>query len=282
MIAVLLGCGEADDAPVSATAWLTLDRLEVPFDGPLKMAYGFMVMEGAPVLEEGYRVFVHFRNLDGELLWEDDHELPVPVDQWVPGKTVNYTRTIFLPRLPYLGTVDVEMGVFSPVTGERLRLATRGSSVSGRAYRLATFDIRAQTNPAEFSDGWHGLEGGRGISSEEWRWSTSQTLLTFVNPEADAVLYLDIDQPVALSFPQQVEVHVGEILVDEFDLPAGRVLREIDLRREVLGDAFTAEVRIAVDRVFVPREIEGLGSNDTRSLGVRVFHAVLLSSVLQR
>ena len=176
--------------------------------------------------------------------------------------------------MPYIGVVEVEVGLFSPATGARLRLDA--PEAANRAYRLASVDVRAQTNPVDFGEGWHPAEQGTGSMPEQWRWSMSEGRLRFVNPERDTVLHLD--QPVALSAPQHVEVRVGDVLLDAFDVPPGRLLRRIPIGREVIGDAPTGEVRVVVDSVFVPREVPGLGSTDARNLGVRVFHAVLLQS----
>ena len=277
-MAALAGCGGVvDEGPVAVTADLTLDRPSVPFGGPLEMSYAFTVAADAPAIDGDYRVFVHFRDPDGGLLWGDDHEPPVPVADWLAGTPVRYTRTMFLPRVAYVGVVEVEVGLFSPATGARLRLDV--PEAGNRAYRLASVEVTAQTHPIDFGDGWHPAEQGTGSMPEEWRWSMAAGRLGFVNPEDDTVLYLDVDQPVALPVPQHVEVRVGDVLLDEFDVPpAERLLRRIPIGREIFGDAPTGEVRVLVDRVFVPREVDGLGSIDTRSLGVRVFRAVLLGS----
>jgi hypothetical protein len=62
--------------------------------------------------------------------------------------------------------------------------------------------------------------------------------------------------------------------VDSFPLPAGRTeLRRIKLSSAQLGTADTVELRISVDRTFVPATVPALKSNDPRELGVRVFRA---------
>ena len=45
-------------------------------------------------------MFVHFLDADRELMWTDDHEPPTPVRQWKPGATIEYTRTMFIPKFP--------------------------------------------------------------------------------------------------------------------------------------------------------------------------------------
>jgi hypothetical protein len=40
-----------------------------------------------------------------------------------------------------------------------------------------------------------------------------------------------------------------------------------------MGSSESVEVKIGVDRTFVPALLEGGGRGDTRELGLRVFHA---------
>jgi hypothetical protein len=151
--------------------------------------------------------------------------------------------------------------------------------VGQRAYRAETFEILAATNPVEHVEGWHMAEQSANSPSDVWRWSRGDGRLHFVNPREDAVLYLDVDQPVMLPVAQRVAVRTGAVVLDEFDLPAGvRMTRRIEISQDALGDEPVGEVTVSVDRVFVPQDVEGLGSADARQLGVRVFHAVLLSS----
>ena len=67
-----------------------------------------------------------------ELLWTDDHAPPTPTQNWKPGETVDYTRTMFVPRSSAHGRRSAfEVGLFSRASGERLPLAgaDRGHAV---------------------------------------------------------------------------------------------------------------------------------------------------------
>ena len=55
--------------------------------------------------------------------------------QWKPGATIEYTRTMFVPKFPYVGETSVEVGLYSPKTGERLPLV--GDDAGMRSYRVA-------------------------------------------------------------------------------------------------------------------------------------------------
>jgi len=270
-----MSCAGADDnaAPV-ATPSVTVGTPTAAIGSPIEMRYRFAVAPGAPISGD-YWVFVHFLDTDGELMWTDDHQPPAPVRQWKPGSTVEYTRTMFIPKFPYVGQTRVEVGLFSPSSGERLPLT--GQTRGQRSYEVASFEMRLQSDNlfVIFRDGWHETEVGGEGSGLEWQWSRKDSTLSFTNPKRDVEIYLQLDQPVAaFDVPQRVEVRAGAETVDSFTLPAGREeLRRIKLSAGQLGTAETVELTIAVDRTFVPAAVPALKSNDPRELGVRVFRA---------
>jgi len=103
-MAVVAGCGRTQEAetPV-ATATVTLARGDAAIGMPIEMKYRFVVGPNAPKLPDDATVFVHFLDSDGELMWTDDHQPAVPVRQWKPGQTIEYSRTMFVPKFPYSG-----------------------------------------------------------------------------------------------------------------------------------------------------------------------------------
>lgn len=242
---------------------------------PVEMTYGFVVADDAPPFGDDYRVFVHFLDADGELMWTDDHDAPTPTRQWTPGLAVEYTRTLFIPRFPYAGETRVEMGLVSTSTGDRLPLA--GDTSGQRSYQVATFDLRLQSENrlVAFTDGWHAAETGGAAAESEWHWSTGDATLSFSNPGGDVRVYLQLDQPVAaFAEPQQVRVLLGAEVVDEFALPSGPIaLRRMMIPGSVLGTSDTVDLTLSVDQTFVPASVPALNSSDSRELGVRVFRA---------
>jgi hypothetical protein len=280
-LTVIVSCGaaascarEVEEAPPVATPSVTLSRSDAAVGSPVDITYTFTVAPDAPAFAEDYIVFVHFIDADGEQMWTDDHEPPTPTRQWKPGQTIEYPRTIFIPKFPYVGMTDVAIGLYSRVSGERLPLS--GEDRGLRAYQVARFNMTFQFESTFviFKDGWHETEvaddGGL-----EWQWSRREGTIAFRNPMHDSVLLLQLDQAVnALPQPQQVEVRLGPTVVDSFALPVGtRELRRIQLPAAVLGDAETIELTIAVDQTFVPAEVPALRSSDARELGIRVFRA---------
>ena len=239
------------------------------------MTYRFAVAADAPAFAEDYWVFVHFMDADGELMWTDDHRPPTPVPAWKPGATVEYTRTMFIPKFPYTGETRVEVGLFSPESGARLPLS--GESEGMRAYRVATFTLRLQSDNVYvvFNNGWHETETAAEATGLEWQWTRREATLSFRNPKRDATFFLQLDQPVkAFAEPQRVELRLGDAVLDSFPLPAGsRELKRVNISAAQFGDAETVEMAIVVDKSFVPATIPELRSTDPRELGVRVFRA---------
>jgi hypothetical protein len=273
---VASACSGANDnaAPV-ATPTVTISTKSAAIGSPIEMQYRFAVAPDAQAIGEEYWVFVHFIDSDGELMWTDDHEPPTPVRQWKPGQTVEYTRTMFIPKFPYVGPTRVEIGLYSPTSGERL--AMTGKSPGQRSYEVGSFDMRLESDDlfVIFRDGWHATEVAGEAAGLTWQWSRKDATLTFPNPKRDVELFLQLDQPVAaFPTPQQVEIRTATEVVDRFPLPSGGTeLRRIKLSAGQLGTADTVELTLSVDRTFVPATLPDLKINDPRELGVRVFRA---------
>ena len=208
------------------------------------------------------------------MLWGDDHQPSTPTTQWKPGSTVEYMRTMFVPKLPYVGPAQIEVGLYSVKSGQRMPLG--GENTGDRSIRVATFNMQLPANALfiVFRDGWHDAEVS-GEAGVEWQWSKKQGTLSFRNPKQDVTFILDLDEPVqAFPDPQKVEMRVGDSVVDSFSLPPGRrELRRIPLTAAQLGGGETVDVVLSVDKTFVPASVPQLKSLDPRELGVRVFHA---------
>jgi hypothetical protein len=274
--AMAAACGRTQQAetPV-ATPSLTLARADAAIGMPIEMSYRFVVAENAPRIAEDDVVFVHFLDTDGELMWTDDHQPPVPTTAWTPGRTIEYSRTMFVPKFPYSGETTVELGVYSQKSGIRVPLS--GETSGQHAYRVAKFTLHPQADNlyVVFKDGWHETEIAEAQTGVEWQWSRKTATLAFRNPMRDVLFYFQCDQPVhEVGEAQRVELRIGEMVIDSFALPPGpRELRKVDLTAAQLGGGETVEVTVAVDKSFVPATITQLKSADTRELGIRVFRA---------
>jgi hypothetical protein len=271
--AILAGCGRTQPAPAVATPTVTVNRTEVPLGGPLETRYRFVVADGAS-FAENYRVMVHVLDADDSFLWAEDFDPPTPTTSWRPGQTIEFSRRTFVPMYPYVGEATIQIGLYSVKTGQRLVLA--GDEMGQHAYRAAKIRLLPQTSSilVVYKDGWQGVESVPNQIGGEWQWSKKDGVLAFRNPQADSVLYLDVDNPSVKQLgPQQVTVAAGDQTLDTFTVDStDRILRVIPISAAQLGPGETAEVHVQVDKTFVPAEIDP-ASHDTRQLGVRVFHA---------
>ena len=276
-----VACGRTEDtAQPVATPSVTMSRPEAAVGSPIDLRYRFVVANNAPAFAEDYWVFVHFVDTDGELMWTDDHQPPTPTRQWKPGATIEYPRTMFIPKFPYTGETRVEVGLFSPESGARVPL--QGQNEGMRSYRVGTFNLRLQSDNVfvVFNNGWHETEVADEVSGLEWQWTKREATLSFRNPRRDSVVFLQLDQPVkAFPEPQRVEVRIGPSVIDSFALPPGtRELRRVNVTADQFGSGETVDVTIAVDKTFLPSSIPELRSTDPRELGVRVFRAFVQPS----
>ena len=276
LVISVAGCGrEEETAPPVATPRVTLERSTAALGSPLEIKYRFEVAQNAPAFTDDYWVFVHFLDRDSELMWTDDHRPPTPTLRWKPGETIEYTRTMFIPKFPYTGPTRVEVGLFSPKTNERLPMV--GQTRGQRSYEVATFELQQPSDShfVVFKDGWHSAEIADDQVGTEWQWSKKEATLTFRNPKREALFYLQADRP-ATPFPeaQTVELRIGDRVVDRFQVAAHEpVLRKFVLTPAQLGSEDPVEMRIVVDRTFVPAAIPAMNSRDPRELGIRVFRA---------
>jgi hypothetical protein len=255
-----------------ATPAAKLASGDVAVGAPVDVTYRFTVAKDAPAFASDFTVFVHFLDTDRELLWDDDHMPATPTRQWKPGQTIEYTRTMFVPKLRHTGATTMEVGLYSPSSGERLPLS--GQDTSMRSYRVATFNVNVSADSVfvVFKDGWHDTEVAEGSSGVEWQWSRKRGVLSFRNPKRDATILMQLDQPVALPQPQTVEVRLGDTVLDSFTLPPGqRELRRMSVTADQFGAAETVDLTLNLDQTFIPATLPELKSGDQRDLGVRVF-----------
>ena len=264
---------EPPAAPV-ATPSVTVNHEQAPAGSPLEITYKFVVAKDARFTED-YRVFVHVMDVDEETLWFDDHMPPTPTSQWQPGQTIEYTRLVFVPIVPYVGDATIQLGLHS--LKDQHRLPLDAEDLGQRAYRVGHLQLLPQTDNlfTVFKEGWHPGEVAANEPQVEWQWTKKQATLAFKNPKKDAVLFLDLDSAQKdMHGPQQVRIMIGGQVVDEFTLiPEERVLKRIKLPGNLLGDGDLAELQILVDKTFIPAVVTQGKSKDPRELGVRVFHA---------
>jgi hypothetical protein len=265
---------EPDMAKPVVTPSFSVNSATVTAARPFEFNMRFEVSPDAPAFTEDYVVFVHFIDDKGKMIGAADHAPPTPTQEWKAGSTVAYSHTAFPPTTPYRGDMKVVVGLYLPSSGERVPIAGEifePRAVTVGSVRLANLD---DPHPVSFREGWHPPESVK-MSGLEWRWSMKSGKLSFPNPKQDVDLVIQADQPAPVFVePQQVEVKLGDLVVDAFRLATGPAeLRRISLSQSQLGDGQMVELAVVCDKTFVPATIAAMKSGDSRQLGVRVFRA---------
>jgi hypothetical protein len=262
------------EAPAVATPSFQIKQTRVPLGSPVEVTYKFVVANNAPKIPENYRVFVHFLDSDKERMWTDDHDPPIPTTQWQPGQTIEYTKTMFVPVYPYMGPTTVLMGLYSAASNSRLPLS--GENNGQRAYTVGHLELLPQTENifVMFKDGWHPAETPPDNAAVEWQWTKKEATLSVRNPKKDVTFYLHLDHPDLFKEPQQVKVTIGDQTIDSFTIqPRQELIRKPTITAAQLGTGDVVDVKISVDKTFVPAVLTNGSNRDPRELGVRVFHA---------
>ncbi len=268
-------CARKSTAPPVATVSLVPSKPRVALDAPVEFAYRFDMAPGASIPGD-YRVFVHVNGADGKMLWSDDHDPPIPTSQWKPGQPIQYTRSRFVPVVPYVGDTTIEMGLYK----DKDRLPLQGADPSdrnspARSYKVATLQLlpRSESIYLAYKTGWYSAEFAPEDPSNSWQWSGKSATIDVRNPQKDVTFMVEYDARPDLfpGQPQQVTVYAGTQAVGTFSATAtAPAIERLPISAAQLGSGDTAQIRIDVDRTFVPAR---QGGGDTRELGIRVYHA---------
>jgi hypothetical protein len=262
-----------------ATPSLTLNPTQVPLSYPVDMTYKFVVASDAK-FTKNYHVMVHFADQDERLLYQDDHDPPVPTSQWAPGQTIEYTRRFFTPVYPFVGDATLEVGLYCD--GCPLRAPLGGADVGHRSYAVAHLQLLPQSEGVAviYKDGWYEGEGSDTAGDGAWHWMRKNATLGIKNPKKDSVLYLKVgNSSGSYKEPQHVTVSLaGGAPLDQFTIsPEQKVtLRTIQIPAASWGAGDTVDLQLSVDKSFVPDLL--WPPNDRRELAVQVFKAVVVPS----
>jgi hypothetical protein len=267
------GCGKTANEPPVAAPSVAVAHTRVPLGSPVELTYTFKVAADAPAFAENYRVFVHFVDADHELMWTDDHFPPTPTTGWKPGQTIKYNRLIFVPVYPYVGDAAIEVGLYGK---DNKRLTLAGTEKGQKSYEVARIQVAPQTESIylTFKDGWHLAEIASDNASTEWHWTKKEATLAFKNPKRNATFFLDYGgQPSLMPEPQTVTVSIGTEVIDTFAVGRTGEIRRIPLSVNQLGVGEQVELRLSLDKTFVPAVLTAGAQPDKRELGLCVFHA---------
>jgi hypothetical protein len=276
---LLSGCSacsrrkSADVNPIVPS--IKINRTKAPLGSALEVTYTWTVEPGAKKLDQNYWALVHFLDNHEVMLFSDDHPPVPPASSWEPGKTYSYTRTRFVPVYPYVGPVEVRMGLY-PYPGRGERPALKGDDRGFREYKVADIELLPQTENIflVYKDGWHNPETHPDNPSVERTWSKKDALVSFKNPKKDVIVYLEADTCVKC-FPQTPELtmRVGNNVGAKLPFEGPQVyLKKIRVKAADLGNDEWTDIRFSMNQSFVPKNLNPPMNNDDRELGFNLYH----------
>jgi hypothetical protein len=261
------GCVNRDTAVATPAA--LLHREAVPLGSAADVTLRFHVPSNAAFPAGTHRVLMRLLFDDGNVMASYDHDPPVPMEQWEPGKAITYTRRMLLPEVPYVGDVPLVVGLASS-SGTRLLLT--GKDVGDRMYEVATVKLHAERTLLVHEEGWHRREGPPTETGH--RWTHAKATMTFRNPRRDSVLHVRLSgQPDVFPVPPHVSILIGERVVQRVSVTSSETDYEVALNAAAFGADDDLVLTFAVDETFVPALV-GRGV-DRRELGFRVHHVFL-------
>jgi hypothetical protein len=273
-VTVVAGCNRRKPAEVTdVVPSLSVNRARAPLGSAIEVTYSWQVGPTAKKLDQDYRAFVHFMDSHDVILFGDDH-VPTPAPStWEPGKTYSYTRTVFIPIYPYVGDVEVRVGLHPVGRGERLAL--KGDDAGMREYRVAKMEVLPQTENIflVYKEGWHNPESSPQNPSLERTWTKKEALVSFKNPKKDLVVYLEADTNFkAFDFPPVLTVSVNGRSGLVVPIENSEVfLKKVKVKAADLGNEEWVDLRLAMNQSFVPK-LRGVNTHDDRELGLLVYH----------
>jgi hypothetical protein len=272
--AALPACNRRKQAEVNAIVpKFEVNRSRAPLGSAIEVTYTWQLEPTAKKLTQDHRAFVHFVDSHGVMLFDDDHTPVPPPSTWEPGKTYSYTRTKFIPIYPYVGDVEVRLGLHPVAKGERVAL--KGEDAGLREYKVAKMELLPQTENIflVYKDGWHNPESSANNPSLERTWTKKDALISFKNPKKDIVVYLEADTNYkAFDAPPVLTVAVAGktglvIPIDNSEV----FLKKIKIKAADLGSQEWVDLRLSMNQAFVPK-VRGVNAADDRELGLMVYH----------
>jgi hypothetical protein len=275
-VALLPACNRRKPAEVNPIVpSFKVNRERAPLGSAIEITYTWTVEPGAKKLDKDYRALVHFLDSHEVMLFEDDHMPTPPPSAWEPGHTYTYTRTKFIPIYPYVGELEVRMGLY-PHPGRGERLALKAEDKGLREYKVARMELLPQTENIflVYKEGWHNPEALPDNPSVERTWTKKEALVSFKNPRKDVVVYLEADTcikclPEHPVLTMTIGPKVGlKVPVDQ----EGVFLKKVKVKAADLGNEEWVDLRLAMNQSFVPKLMTPPLNNDDRELGLLVYH----------
>jgi hypothetical protein len=194
-------------------------------------------------LAEPLRVFVHLRDMGGEVLRTFDHPFP---GHWEPGRVVQYDLALFQsalgPPLPP-GTYDLTIGLYDGA-GHRWALDTSGEALARDEYRVATVEVPLAVAPLPrfvADESWDPLQPGSGAQILGRRWLTRSGHLTLERIRSSGTVWIRLWIADATRESRQL------VMDPTADQQTVRISTSCGPGEEFLTGTGAHEVRLAID-----------------------------------
>ena len=276
MVAVVGGaCGGGVDIPRIDVAPDVEVADSVAVGEPIKLRYGWSAGADFVAPADDYKVFVHLRDPEGEILLQDDHYPPLPTSQWTTGHVEAYERWLYPDALLEVEHIDIDIGLYT----DDGRAQVRWNNSWEDAPRVHRMEVRTGdlAGLPVYVEGWYPEEESTTEGYRRpWRWTSESARAAFVNPRQPAMLHFIGHSPVAeLASPQTITLRIGDQDLATMIINEAAIFTErLEVPSEVLGDEDWAELTIEVEPTLTPSEVTP-GSSDIRVLGVQVFNLYL-------
>lgn len=272
-VALLPACARRKAEISDITPAFEVNRARAPLGSAIETTITWKVGPNAKKVPEGYNAFIQFLDSHKVVLFADTHVPTPPPSAWEPGKSYSYKKTYFIPVYPYVGDVQVAMGLV-PASGRGERMGLKGEDIGLRAYKVGKMELLPQTDNIflVYKEGWHSPEASPANPSLERTWTKKEALVSFKNPKKDVVLYLEADTNFKAFLQKPVlTVALGGKTGTVVPIENSEVfLKKIRVKGQDLGQDEWVDLRLSLNQSFVPK---ALGLNqDERELGLLVYH----------
>jgi hypothetical protein len=256
--------------PVKVTG--TFNQARIMSDNILDLEFEWILLKKEPAVTDDFKILLHFVDEHGEVLFQDDHEPPVPTSAWKVEESLKYTRPVYIPFSVEEKNTTILIGLYDEKRMHR-KVGLSGMSVIYKPGRYvlgslvieASNDFTLDTERMDFKKGWYPLE--RDVQHRlQWRWTRKEAVCSLRNPGEDAVLYLRGWVPELDTAPD-IEIILNNQVLEKFSA-TGEFIKKFEIKKEKLGDNKWIDLVLKTNKLYIPKEHGHL--HDPRKLGIMI------------
>lgn len=254
---------------------LRLDKNTTPGNSILRITYSWKTGASFQPFDTEMLAKVHFTNENGNILWQDDHQIEPSALKWVADGVYEYDRIVYVPLITRNTTVSVNMGLYSQASGKKFVLQSNAETGKDKI-RVAELPVTPPKSPDDlpearirYDNGWFQLEKNASTNTS-WRWISDKATLILKNPGRDAELYIKGWVPTSIlkSNSKLTILHGDSILNTSEDLQNNFAVL-IDVNEDLFNGKPEIELNLMVEPSYVPNEVSN--TSDTRRLASMIY-----------